>query len=256
MTGWRLLLTRPAEECEALAASLAEQRIHSSSLPLLAIEPLKETPEQRGIILELDRYCAVVVVSKPAARLGLDLIDRYWPQPPVGQHWFSVGAATGALLEDYGLPVYWPAVGDDSEALLALPELTEALAVPEPRVLIMRGEGGREFLAERLRGQGVAVDYLELYRRCLPEYPKGTLARRVEAEGLNGLVVSSGQGLENLQRMAGDTWPDLARLTLFVPSPRVAEQAALAGAKNVVDCRGASATALLAALRQYPAPAL
>lgn len=255
MTGWRLLLTRPAEECEALAATLAEQQVFSSSLPLLAIQPLAESPEQRGIILDLDRYCAVVVVSKPAARLGLDLLDRYWPQPPMGQRWFSVGAATGALLEGYGLPSAWPENGDDSEALFALSAFSDALAVQDPRVLIMRGEGGREFLAERLRGQGVAVDYLELYRRALPDYPSGSLARRVEDERLNGLVVSSGQGLENLQRLAGDAWPELARLTLFVPSPRVAEQAALAGAKNVVDCRGASAAALLAALRQYPAPA-
>ena len=61
--------------------------------------------------------------------------------------------------------------------------------------------------------------------------------------------------LRALTPLAGDAWPELARLTLFVPSPRVAEQAAEAGVKNVVDCRGASATALLAALRQYPAPA-
>lgn len=255
MTGWRLLLTRPVEECEALAAALAEHQVFSSSLPLLAIAPLDESPEQREIILKLDRYCAVVVVSKPAARLGLDLVDRYWPQPPADQHWFSVGAATGALLEDYGLPASWPAVGDDSEALLTLPQLTDALAVHDPKVLIMRGEGGREFLADRLRGQGVAVDYLELYRRCLPGYPAGTLAQRVESEHLNGLVVSSGQGLENLLHLAGDVWSELASLTLFVPSPRVAEQAVEAGAKNVVDCRGASAAALLAALRQHPAPA-
>lgn len=82
MNGWRLLLTRPAEECEALAAALAEQEVQSASLPLLAIEPLAETAEQRATILELDRYSAVVVVSKPAARLGLRLVDRYWPQPP------------------------------------------------------------------------------------------------------------------------------------------------------------------------------
>ena len=143
MTGWRLLLTRPAEECEALAATLAEAGVHSSSLPLLAIEPLTESAEQRAMILELDRYCAVVVVSKPAARLGLELLDRYWPQPPFGQPWF-VGGATGAILEAYGLDVSWPERGDDSEALLALPRLAQALARPDPKVLIMRGEGGRE----------------------------------------------------------------------------------------------------------------
>ncbi|CAD5106352.1 uroporphyrinogen-III synthase [Zestomonas carbonaria] len=255
MTDWRLLLTRPAEECAALAATLAEQGVYASSLPLLDIQPLEETPEQRAVILDLDRYQAVIVVSKPAARLGLDLLDRYWPQPPARQAWFSVGAATGQLLDDYGLDVGWPENGDDSEALLELPRLHEALAVPAPRVLILRGEGGREFLAERLRGQGVAVDYLELYRRVLPEYPEGELARRVSSERLNGLVISSGQGFEHLRQLAAGSWSELSRLPLFVPSPRVAELARAAGARIVVDCRGASAAALLAALRAYPATA-
>ena len=249
MSHWRLLLTRPQDECVALAASLAEHGVASASLPLLAIEPLEETPEQRSLLLDLDRYCAVVVVSKPAARLGLERIDRYWPQPPARQDWFAVGAATAAILDDYGLRVHHPEDGDDSEALLALPALARALQVPGPRALILRGEGGREFLAERLRGQGVAVDYLELYRRVLPDYPAGELARRVRDEALNGLVVSSGQGLEHLLRVAGEDWPRLAGLPLFVPSPRVAELAREAGARHVIDCRGANAAALLEALR-------
>ncbi|PWU31481.1 MULTISPECIES: uroporphyrinogen-III synthase [unclassified Pseudomonas] len=249
MSHWRLLLTRPQEECEALAASLAEHGVASASLPLLAIEPLEETPEQRSLLLDLDRYCAVVVVSKPAARLGVERIDRFWPQPPARQGWFAVGAATAAILDDYGLRVHYPEHGDNSEALLALPALAQALEVPGPRVLILRGEGGREFLAERLRGQGVAVDYLELYRRVLPAYPAGELARRVCEEALNGLVVSSGQGLEHLLRVAGEDWPQLAGLPLFVPSPRVAELARDAGARRVIDCRGANAAALLEALR-------
>ncbi|AYC34786.1 uroporphyrinogen-III synthase [Pseudomonas cavernae] len=256
MTAWRLLLTRPADECAALAASLAEQGVFSSSLPLLDIQPLAESAEQRATILELDRYCAVIAVSKPAARLGLELLDRYWPQPPAHQAWFSVGAATAQILEDYGLEVSYPAAADDSEALLALPRLQAALAVPAPRVLILRGEGGREFLADCLRGQGVTVDYLPLYRRVLPEYPAQAVAQRVDAERLNGLVVSSGQGFEHLRELAAAAWPELARLPLFVPSPRVAELARAAGAQIVVDCRGASAAALLAALREQPAPAL
>ena len=74
MSGWRLLLTRPDEECAALAASLGEAGVHSSSLPLLAIDPLEETPEQRTLMLDLDRYCAVVVVSKPAAGAARPLL--------------------------------------------------------------------------------------------------------------------------------------------------------------------------------------
>ncbi len=117
-----------------------------------------------------------MVVSKPAARLGLERLDRYWPQPPLTQRWFTVGAATAAILEAYGLDVAYPEQGDDSEALLALPAFEQALRVHDPKVLIMRGEGGREFLAERLRGQGVAVDYLELYRRRNAVLPRRRIA--------------------------------------------------------------------------------
>jgi uroporphyrinogen-III synthase len=252
--GWRLLLTRPAEESQSLAHVLEQEGVYSASLPLLEIHPSPVSEEIRSIIFNLAAYSAVIVVSKPAARLGLEMVDEVWPQPPM-QPWFTVGAATAQILDDYGLRVFFPEQGDDSEALLELPQLQEAICGYDPKVLIMRGEDGRELLAERLRERGVAVDYLPLYRRHLPYYPAFALPQRVEAERLNGLVVSSGQGFQHLRELAGDAWPDLAQLPLFVPSPRVAELAREAGALTVVDCRGASASALLAALREQPEPA-
>jgi len=255
VTGWRLLLTRPADESVALGGFLAEKGIFSTSLPLLEIVPLATSDTMRQAIEELDRYCAVIVVSKPAARIAVDLLNRFSSQPPCTK-WFSVGAATAQILEGRGLDVSFPAEGDDSEALLQLPRLREAITRPDPRVLILRGEGGRELLAERLRELGASVEYLELYRRDLPHYPSATLPSLLEAERLNGLVVSSGQGFEHLHQLAGDAWPRLARLPLFVPSPRVAELARAAGAQTVVDCRGASAVALLTALREHPVPVL
>lgn len=255
MTAWRLLLTRPAEDCSALAAVLAEQGFFSSCLPLLEIAPLPVSDTMRRTITQLPRYSAVIVVSKPAARIAVDLLDSLGLATPT-MPWFSVGAATAAILRDRGLDVSFPDAGDDSEALLQLPRLLEAVVVPGSQVLILRGEGGRELLAERLRALGASVEYLEVYRRDLPDYPPQELPRRIAAERLNGLVVSSGQGFEHLRQLAGDSWPALARLPLFVPSPRVAEQASAAGARTVVDCRGASAAALLTALREHPVPVL
>ena len=254
MSEWRLLLTRPAEDCEALAQCLAAAGVGSSCLPLLALEPVAVDARQRLLLESLHGFAAIIVVSKPAARLLLEQLAEAGLRPPQ-QGWFTVGEATAAVLQGAGLEVSFPPRGDDSEALLAMPGLHQALEVAAPCVLIVRGVGGRELLAERLAQQGASVDYLELYRRCLPAYPPGTLMRRIEAERLNGLVVSSGQGFEHLQQLAGADWPQLARLPLFVPSPRVAEQARAAGAQQVVDCRGASATALLAAVQRSAAPA-
>ncbi|WP_248089216.1 uroporphyrinogen-III synthase [Pseudomonas fluorescens] len=252
MTDWRVLLTRPAEESTALAALLSQAGIYSSRLPLLETQALAVTAEQQAVFDALQRYCAVIVVSKPAARLALQRLGNAVPPMP----WFSVGAATAQILAGHGLDVHYPATGDDSEALLQLPALREAIAQPGAKVLILRGEGGRELLAERLREQGASVDYLELYRRFLPVYESGALMQRIRLERLNGLVVSSGQGFLHLQALAGTDWPQVAQLPLFVPSPRVYEMARAAGAKKVVDCRGASAAALLVALGSYPVPTL
>lgn len=260
MTTWRLLLTRPAAESAALAATLEEAGIFSRSLPLLETEALPPTPEQQATLRRLAQYSAVIVVSKPAARECLRRLAEAEVSPPPGQHWFSVGAATAEVLAPYlqrhGLHIDHPQAGDDSEALLALPELTAALQRPNPQVLILRGQGGRELLASTLRTQGARVDYLELYRRTLPNHAPGALPRLIEAERLNAVLVSSGQGLVNLCELAGAAWPKLSRLPLLVPSARVAEQARAAGAEQIIDCRGASAAAVLTALRSHAAPAL
>ncbi|MFZ3284576.1 uroporphyrinogen-III synthase [Pseudomonas sp.] len=251
MTDWRLLLTRPAQDCAALAETLAAQGVFSSCLPLLDIVALPVSDKIRQAMVLLPGCNAVIVVSKPAARIAMDLLDDV---SSLTMPWFSVGAATAQILLDRGLDAHFPVDGDDSEALLQLPRLREAVSQPGARVLILRGEGGRELLAERLRTLGASVEYLELYRRDLPAYAPNELSRRIEAERLNGLVVSSGQGFEHLRQMAGDGWPTIAQLPLFVPSPRVAELAHAAGAQTVVDCRGASAAALLTALREHPVP--
>lgn len=255
MSDWRLLLTRPADDCAALAETLAGQGFFSRCLPLLEIMPLPVSDRIRRAIAQLPGCSAVIVVSKPAARIAVDLLKAHGLQS-LANPWFSVGAATAQILKEHGLDVSFPVDGDDSEALLQLPRLREAVAGPGAQVLILRGEGGRELLAERLRELGASVEYLELYRRDLPAYAPQTLPRQIEAERLNGLVVSSGQGFEHLRQMAGDDWPTIARLPLFVPSPRVAELAHAAGAQTVVDCRGASAAALLTALREHPVPVL
>lgn len=241
-----LLLTRQSAENQRLAARLAEHGVRTSSLPLLTLEPCAEGPSERQRMLDLDLYQAVVVVSPVAARLGLERLDHYWPQPPVGIEWLAVGAGTAQVLRDYGLPARCPQQGQDSEALLAMPLWQPLLARADLRVLIWRGEDGREHLAEQLRQAGARVDYLPLYARRMPaELERQLLAL---APQVDRIVLLSVQALRHWRDAAGQQWAVQRHWRCFVASERIAAQAREWGCTDVVTCRGADDAAVAAAV--------
>lgn len=253
MSHWRLLITRAQPGADTQARELERLGYYASALPLLSIEPLAETPEQQAWLPTLNTYQALVVISQPAAWLLTQRLAAHGLPPP-RLPVFAVGAATGQMLREHNVEAQWPANGEDSEALLALPALRACLARPGGTVLIARGQGGREALAEGLRAYGANVEYLELYRRASLAWDETTLVARIQAERLNALVVSSGQGFEQLRAGAADHWHLLAGLALFVPSERVASLALAAGARRVIVCAGASTAALAERLAQSAAP--
>ena len=241
-----LLLTRQAADNQRLAARFAAEGVETYSVPLLELRPCVEGPVERQHMLDLDRYHAVVVVSPTAARLGLERLDRYWPQPPVGIDWLAVGGGTAQVLREYGLPAQCPEQGQDSEALLALPLWQAHFARPDLKVLIWRGEDGREHLADQIRAAGGTVDYLPLYARSAPDSLSAELtavARRVDR-----LIVLSVQALNNWRTAAGDDWQRQRHWRCWVPSERIAAQAAALGCTDVVTCRGADDSALVEAV--------
>ena len=116
-----------------------------------------------------------------------------------------------------------PRGGADSEHLLALPELAD---MAKQRVLIFRGEGGRELLAEALSARGARVDYIECYRRGLPDADPAPLLETWRQGGIQVVTVLSSQGLDNLFTLLGEHNADLIRTTLlFAPHPRIVEHA-------------------------------
>ena len=241
-----LLLTRQPAENQRLAASLAEHGIATCSLPLLALEPCPEGPRERQRMLDLDLYQAVVVVSPVAARLGLERLDHYWPQPPQGVAWLAVGGGTAQVLRDYGLPAECPAQGQDSEALLAMPLWPPLLARPDLKVLIWRGEDGREHLADQLRAAGAQVDYLPLYARRMPAGLEAELAEL--APQIDRVLVLSVQALRHWREAAGGQWQAQRHWRCFVASERIAAQAREWGCTDVVTCRGADDAAVVEAV--------
>lgn len=246
----RLLLTRSATDNQRLANKLRDVGIETISMPLLQIQACEETQAQRQQLLDLDRYHAVVVVSPVAARLGIERLDTYWPQPPTGIEWLAVGATTAATLEAYGLPVQVPDNGQDSEALMRMAVWDRLFALSELRVMIWRGVGGREHIAEQIRGAGGQVEYLELYERVMPAALAEQLAWAA-GQPVSGVVISSAQALEHWHAAAADQWEEQRRWRCWVPSERVADYARVLGCTDIVTCDGADDAAVVAAVAAH-----
>lgn len=245
----RILITRPEAQGEGLLKRLRSLGAVAIHYPVLAIVPLTDKAlrqQARQKILDLDLYHHVIFISTNAVQYGGDWIDDFWPQLPVGIQWHAIGMTTATAMVKRGLNAAAPTVAMDSEALLALLDLHR---LSGQRVLIVRGVGGRDHLAEQLRKHGAKVDYIECYQRQLPERPAGELAHLISDQAIEVICVNSGESLQNLISLVGIE-PLLSR-TLLVPSQRVAEIAKAQGLSQLQVAVNASDAACVNALQQW-----
>ncbi len=226
-----ILVTRPEPEAEALAGRLRSAGLHAIVFPTLEIRPKSLTPAGEAALRRLGDAHLAVFISTNAVRHGLPLIEAAGGWPP-GLVPAAVGKATKTALTDAGVaPVIAPAAGNDSEALLALPELHE---VAGHLVLIFRGMGGRELLATALRARGAEVLYVECYERALPRADPAPVCRLLVSADLHAVVAASAEGISNLLKMLpAASIPTLLAVPLIVTHPRIAAAAQSLGFDDV-----------------------
>lgn len=245
LSGLHILNTRPVGRASALDQALQAAGANVSALPLLETEPLPVGLEQRQRVMDLDRYQVVFVVSPTAAAIGLELLLDYWPQWPAGTAWVAVGAATARELAKTGLTPLVPDM-ETSEGVLALPPL--AALQPGDRVLVLRGEGGRNLVRDWLQAKAVQVDYLDLYRRRFP----AEAVLQWDALRHLGLpdvvIITSGESLIHWLAMAGQ---EAARIPAVVISERLAVLARKSVIPEVLVADGTRPEAVVAALRAW-----
>jgi len=248
----RVLITRPeGEAADASRALLESAGYEVYCQPLLDVKGIAElSASQRRFLRELDSYRHAIFISTNAVKYGMARVAEFWPQIPEGPDWDAVGAATAAALAAFGIVAATPGAAHmTSEGLLALPGLRD---VHGARVLIVKGEGGRETLQRELVRRGARVDELACYRRDLPGVAAGQLAGNLARWGIEIALVTSGESLANLQLLLTPAETSkLKHMALIVPSERVARQAQEAGFDQVVTAGNASDTAMLHALQQW-----
>ncbi|MEX2488777.1 MAG: uroporphyrinogen-III synthase [Pseudomonadales bacterium] len=209
-----VLLTRPDGYNDNLARKLEAANVDVVERPLLKIQEKSMSQGDKQMAMDLDLVDDIIFVSGNAVEFGLDWLRKYWPQWPAALRWFAVGPATAARLRAQAdvEPVF-PERGA-SDALLEMPE---GQSVAGRRMLIVRGVGGREKLADTLRARGADVHYLEAYERKPVDYGPES-AREFGQRNFDVAVVTSGEALVQLARLVSSAdFP----AKILVPSKRV-----------------------------------
>ena len=253
LAGRAILITRPLAQARPLAAAVEAAGGVARIFPLLQIEPIMESAERDAAIAALSEVAFAAFVSPNAVAASVPLILERGPWP-AGTQAIAVGSGTAKALAALGVgPVIVPESRFDSEALLELPALAAA-QVAEKRVLIFRGDGGRELLADELRARGARVDCISCYRR-LPPADFTPLAGWLDAGQLDALSVTSSEALRHLEGgLDVERRARVHALPFFTSHERIAANAAEAGFRVIVET-AAGDESLIAGLCAYNWPA-
>ena len=224
LTGTGVVVTRPAHQAEPLCRALEQAGAEVWRFPALEIRPEPEDETRRNDAARAADADWLVFVSANAVEHGLPRI-RSAGGPAPHTRVATVGGGTAEALRRAGIEeVVYPRRGATSEDLLAETALG---TIDSGRVMIVRGVGGRPYLAEALRERGAEVGFLEAYRRARPEADPAPLLEAAEAGRVQVAVITSGEVLDNFLALIGESgrhW--LERAALVVIGKRVAARAA------------------------------
>jgi len=201
LDGIKVLITRPEQQAGALCESIESLGGMAIRFPVIKIIQSTNLQAAKTILDNIHQYDIGIFVSRNAVDWTMKLLtDETSALEKLTI--IAIGAATAERLAK--MMSTWVSStqvitnsGANSEALLEL----DALGTEEVRgkkIIIFRGEGGREYLATTLRERGANVDYAEVYCRDCPEYGRDVIDKLWSSNSPDIVVVTSSNGLENL----------------------------------------------------------
>jgi len=228
LAGLKIVVTRPRDQAVQLVQRIEQAGGVPLLFPLLEIAAVQDTRELNEQITRLAQFNLAIFISPNAVHYGLSAIQAAGKLPETLKI-ATVGQGSAKALREHGIAnVIAPTERFDSEALLALPELQD---IAGWRVMIFRGDGGRELLGDTLKARGAIVEYAACYQRSKPQHNASTLLDYVP----DAISVTSSEALGYLWQMLEARGQDILRETpLFVPHQRIAELARQQGWRKVL----------------------
>jgi uroporphyrinogen-III synthase len=244
LKGGHVLVTRPAHQAEKLSHLIEELGGMAVRFPVLAIAALDDSGEIQNTLTHLDKYQWLIFISANAVTMHSYYSDDVKINKFKSVRIAAIGKATAQALALAGLPVDLVAEsGYSSEALLAMPEMQK---INGQHYLIVRGKGGREELATTLSSRGAIVDYLDVYKRIIPDVDSSPVSLLIEQDKLDVITITSGEALQNLLVMLEEKYHQrLFQVALVVISNRIRQIAADLGFKRIAVTQSPSDIAIL-----------
>jgi uroporphyrinogen-III synthase len=192
-----IVVTRPTAQAARLIKALEDAGATVIHFPVIEITAPPDQDKLREQAKQLNTYDMAIFISRNAVIYGSALIRQTaWP---ASIQIAAIGEGTAQQLHEQGMTVDIVANGiANSESLLN----TESMEnVAGKRILIFRGNGGKEKLADNLLKRGATVDYLECYERNRPNNNTEILSELWRRKAMNGIILTSSEGLKNLYDM-------------------------------------------------------
>jgi uroporphyrinogen-III synthase len=223
LEGRGIVVTRSAHQAARLAELIRAAGGNPILFPVIEIVVVDDPQPLLALIDRLDEFDLAIFISPNAVNMALNQIKARRGLPP-RLKLAAIGQGGARELKRFGLTAgIAPAARFDSEALLELPVMQD---VAGKRIVIFRGDGGRELLGDTLTARGAMIEYAECYRRGRPQADAAPLLEARSRHELHAITVTSSEGLHNLFELVGGLdRPWLRKTPLFVPHPRI-EQAA------------------------------
>lgn len=232
LNGMGVVVTRPAHQARQLAQLISSAGGEAILFPVLEILDAADLRPLQALIARLDEFDVAIFISPNAVSKALNLI-RAQRQLPPRLLIAAIGKGSRKELENCGISnIIAPEKQFDSEGLLALPQFHDMRG---KRVVIFRGEGGRETLGDTLVARGATLEYAECYRRCKPAIDTAPLLHRWARGEVHAVTATSGESLHNLFDLLGKLGQQWLKQTpLFVPHERIAQIARGMGLAQII----------------------
>jgi len=244
LTGHHILVTRPVEQADHLCQLIEQQGGIAVKLPAIEIVDVEDKTPLLKVYQQLAHIQIAIFISVNAVNKALPTLLKLG-QLPSRIVYIGVGKRTTAALQAFDIKAICPEPPFNSETILAIPML-QTPHIIDKQIMIFRGEGGRELLADALRQRGASVSYVCVYRRVQPPALPWMHPTKPDA-----IIVTSREGLQNLMAMLQrPAW--LHDTSLILMSQRIIAEVQIQGLRSpTFIAPAASDEGLLAALLEW-----